>query len=261
VSARAALADRLQHWAIPVAALVAWEVFGRAGVLPKYLSAPSSVLAALAEIAADGELFEALGPSLFRVSAGFAFGAGSGVLIGLGAALVPAIRRFFDPIVAFLYAVPKIAFLPVFLLLFGLGHASQISIIAFSCFFPVFLASRQSVLSIDKLLIWTARNMGASGAMLLFRVIVPAAAPQLFAGIRIGLAHAFVILFAAELIGSRAGLATLITEGEEAARFDLMFAGIAAFAVLGFVSDRVLMAIRARVLRGQMIGTVEQVVR
>jgi len=110
-------------------------------------------------------------------------------------------------------------------------------------------------------LIWAAQNMGAGGPTMFFRVIMPAAAPQLFAGVRIGLAHAFVILFAAELIGSQGGLGTLISEGEDAARFDLMFAGIVAFAVLGFVSDRILMAIRRRVLRGQIIGTVEQIVR
>ena len=95
-----------------------------------------------------------------------------------------------------------------------------------------------------------------------FRVFVPAAAPQLFAGVRIGLAHAFVILFAAELIGSQGGPRHAHhPKARNAARFDLMFAGIVCFAVLGFVSDRILMAIRRRVLRGQTIGTVEQVVR
>ena len=92
--------------------------------------------------------------------------------------------------------------LRVFLLLFGLGHASKISIIAFSGFFPVFIASRHAVLAVNKLLVWSARNMGAPPRTIFVRVIVPAAAPQLFAGIRIGLAHAFVVLFAAELIGS-----------------------------------------------------------
>ena len=116
-------------------------------------------------------------------------------------------------------------------------------------------------MSVSKVLVWAAQNMGTPGRAMFFRVMIPAAAPQLFAGIRIGLAHAFVILFAAELIGSQGGLGTLISEGEEAARFDLMFAGIVIFAVLGFVSDRILMAIRHRVLRGQMIGTIEQVVR
>ena len=86
------------------------------------------------------------------------------------------------------------------------------------------------------------------------------AAPT-FTGIRIGLAHAFVVLFAAELIGSKAGLGTLISYGEEWVRFDLMFGGIVCFAALGFFADRLLLAIRQRVLKGQIIGTEEQVVR
>ncbi|MCW5774380.1 MAG: ABC transporter permease subunit, partial [Rhodospirillaceae bacterium] len=190
-----------------------------------------------------------------------AIGTMAGVLVGLGAGLVPGIRNFFDPIVAFLYSVPKIAFLPVFLLLFGLGHASKISIIAFSGFFPVFVASRHAVLSVNPILVWAARNMGTPRRTIFFRVIVPATAPQLFAGIRIGLAHAFVVLFAAELIGSKSGLGILISYGEEWGRFDLMFAGIVCFAILGFVSDRILIAVRRRVLRGQMIGTEEQAMR
>jgi ABC-type nitrate/sulfonate/bicarbonate transport system permease component len=251
----------VQHWIVPVAVLVAWEGLGRASLLPRYLSVPTLILAALWEVTSDGELVRALAASLYRVSIGFVLGTGVGVAVGLGAGLVPVVRRFFDPLVSFLYSVPKIAFLPVFLLLFGLGHASKISIIAFSCFFPVFIASRHAVLSVNKVLICAAQNMGAGGTTMFFRVIMPAAAPQLLAGVRIGLAHAFVILFAAELIGSQGGLGTLISEGEDAARFDLMFAGIVMFAVLGFASDRILMAIRRRVLRGQTIGTVEQIVR
>jgi NitT/TauT family transport system permease protein/sulfonate transport system permease protein len=251
----------IQNWILPVAALVAWEIFGRAGMLPRYLSFPSAILAALWELAITGELFVALAASLYRVSAGFVLGTVAGVIVGLGAGIVPGIRHFFDPLVSFLYSIPKIAFLPVFLLLFGLGHASKIAIIAFSGFFPVFVASRHAVLSVNKLLIWTAQNMGTPERKIFFRVIIPAAAPQLFSGVRIGLAHAFVVLFAAELIGSKVGLGTIISSGEEWVRFDLMFAGIVCFAVLGFVSDRILLAVRARVLKGQMIGTEEQVVR
>jgi ABC-type nitrate/sulfonate/bicarbonate transport system permease component len=251
----------IQHWILPLIALVAWELLGRAGLLPRYLSWPTAILAALWELAVTGELFVALAASLYRVSVGFVLGTLAGVIVGLGAGIVPGIRHFFDPLVSFLYSIPKIAFLPVFLLLFGLGHASKITIIAFSGFFPVFVASRHAVLSVNKLLIWVARNMGTPERTIFFRVIVPASAPQLFAGVRIGLAHAFVVLFAAELIGSKAGLGTIITSGEEWVRFDLMFAGIACFAALGFVSDRMLLAVRARVLKGQMIGTEEQVVR
>ena len=251
----------VQHWIVPVTVLVAWEALGRAALLPRYLSVPTLILAALWEVAADGELLRAVAASLYRVAIGFVLGTGAGMFVGLGAGLVPAVRNFFDPLVSLLYSVPKIAFLPIFLLLFGLGHASKISIIAFSCFFPVFIASRHAALAVSKVLVWSAQNMGAPRGTMFFRVFVPAAAPQLFGGIRIGLAHSFVILFAAELIGSQGGLGTLITEGEDAGRFDLMFAGIVTFAALGFVSDRILMAIRRHVLRGQMIGTAEQLVR
>ena len=245
----------IQNWILPVAALVAWEIFGRAGMLPRYLSFPSAILAALWELAVSGELFVALAASLYRVSTGFVLGTVAGVIVGLGAGIVPGIRHFFDPLVSFLYSIPKIAFLPVFLLLFGLGHASKIAIIAFSGFFPVFIASRHAVLSVNKLLVWTAQNMGTPQRKIFFRVIIPAAAPQLFSGVRIGLAHAFVVLFAAELIGSKVGLGTIISSGEEWVRFDLMFAGIVCFAVLGFVSDRILLAVRARVLKGPRLCT------
>jgi ABC-type nitrate/sulfonate/bicarbonate transport system permease component len=250
----------LQKWIVPGTVVVAWEVLGRAAVLPPYLSYPSQILVALWEVTADGELLQAVIASLYRVIGGFAVGTAAGMFVGLGAGLVRGVRNFFDPLVSFLFAVPKIAFLPVFLLLFGIGHISKIAIIAFSCFFPVFIASRYAVMSVDRRLLWAARTMGTPSRTLFFRVVIPAAAPQLFAGVRISLAHAFIVLFAAELIGSHAGLGQLIAEGDDAARFDLMFAGILTFAVLGFVSDRVLMAVRVRVLKGQTLGTEEQVV-
>ena len=247
----------MQNWLLPVAALAAWEILGAAGALPRYLSTPSAILAALWEIARTGELFTALAASLYRVAAGFVLGTAGGMLAGLAAGMVPAVRHFFDPLVSFLYAIPKVAFLPVLLLLLGLGHASKIALIGFSCFFPVFIASRHAVLSVNKLFVWAAQNMGAPPRAIFFRVIIPGAAPQLFAGFRIALAHAFVVLFAAELIGSKAGLGTIISYAEEWVRFDLMFAGILCFATLGFLGDRLLLAIRWRLLKGQMLGTEE----
>ena len=242
----------MQNWLLPVAALAAWETLGAAGALPRYLSTPTAILAALWEIARTGELFTALAASLYRVAAGFVLGTAGGMLAGLAAGMVPAVRHFFDPLVSFLYAIPKVAFLPVLLLLLGLGHASKIALIGFSCFFPVFIASRHAVLSVNKLFVWAAQNMGAPPRAIFFRVIIPGAAPQLFAGFRIALAHAFVVLFAAELIGSKAGLGTIISYAEEWVRFDLMFAGILCFATLGFLGDRLLLAIRWRLLKGQM---------
>lgn len=252
-------ATTLRNWAVPITVLVIWEVTGRLGIAPTYLSSPGAIVEALVELAKDGELAPAIAASLLRVTAGFLIGASAGCLLGVCAGLVAGVRNFFDPIVAFLNAVPKITFLPVFLLLFGLGHLSKISVIAFSVFFPVFVASRHAALSVNHTLVWAAQNMGASSNTIFWRVIIPAASPHLFAGLRIGLAHAFVVLFAAELIGVSAGLGAIVSHGEEWVRFDVMFAGIFCFAVLGFVSDRILMMVRSRVIRGQTIGTEEQV--
>ena len=252
---------KVQNLLIPVGLSVLWEICGRLRIAPIYVSTPSQIVAALCELAASGELFAALAASLYRVGMGFAIGTSAGLMVGLAAGLSPAVRNFFDPLASLLFAVPKIAFLSAFLLLFGLGHASKIAIITFSEFFSVFPAARHAVLSVPTILVWAARNMGASRRTVFFRVIIPAAAPQLVSGIRIGLAHAFVVLFAAELIGSDAGIGTIISYGENWLRFDIMFAGIVCFAILGFGSDRLLMAIRARVLRGQLIGTEEQAVR
>ncbi len=248
----------LEKAVLPVAAVIAWELAAHAGALPTYLSKPSAIVGALVEVTRSGELMHALAASLLRAYVGFCLGAGLGVLAGLCAGMTAAVRHFFDPLVSFLYPVPKIAFLSVFLLMFGLGNGSQIAIIAVAVFFPVYIAARYAVLSVNPLYVWSGRNMGAGRATVFICVVLPAAMPQLFSGLRVGLAHTFVILFAAELIGARNGLGYMLIEGEEALRFDIMFAGITAFAAIGFASDRILMAVRRRVLRGQMIGTQEE---
>lgn len=254
-----AMPAAVQKLLLPVAVLVCWEVFGRIAVLPPYLSYPSQILTALWEVIVDGELVGAAATSLYRVMTGFAIGTFTGLCLGLGAKLFKAISIFFDPLVSLLFAVPKIAFLPVFLLLFGIGDPSKIAIVAFSCLFPAFIASRHAMLSVDKLIVWAAHYMGTPGHTVFFRVLMPAAAPQLFAGVRISLAHAFIVLLAAELIGSHSGLGVLIADGEDATRFDLMLAGILTFAILGFASDRIFLAIRAHVLKGSVLGTEEKI--
>jgi ABC-type nitrate/sulfonate/bicarbonate transport system permease component len=249
----------VQKLVVPLTVVVCWEAFGRMAVLPPYLSYPSQILAALWEVIVDGELLQAAATSLYRVVAGFALGTFAGLCVGLGAGLSRGISNFMDPLVSLLFAVPKIAFLPVFLLLLGIGDPSKIGIVAFSCFFPMFIASRHAVMSVNKLILWAARNMGTPSRTVFFRVLIPAAAPQLFAGVRISLAHAFIVLFAAELIGSHSGLGVLISDGEDAARFDLMLAGILTFAVLGFACDRILISVRTHVLKGSVLGTEEKI--
>ena len=242
---------------MPVLILIVWELLARTGGVAKYLSSPSAIATAIGGLIQSGELGSAMLVSVGRAYAGFVIGATTGTLLGLAAGLSWPTRFMLDPLVAFFYPIPKIAFLPVFLLLLGLGHGSTIGIIAFSVFFPVFVAARHAVVGVERNLIRVARSMGAGAWRVFFRVVLPATLPQIFAGMRIGLSLAFVLLFAAEMIGSRDGLGFLVIEGQDALRFDIMLAGIFGFAVAGFVSDWVLMRIRGRLLRGQIIGTEE----
>lgn len=247
----------LEQAALPLLILLWWEIAAAWHYAPRYLSSPSAIVGAIWRLILGGELLPAVATSLWRIYAGFIIGAALGAFAGLSAGLLRPLRDFFDPLVAFFYPIPKIAFLPVVLLVFGLGDGSKIAIIALSVFFPVFIAARHSIAEIDRQLVWSARCMGAGNFYIFWRVILPAALPQLLAGARVGLSLAFVLLFAAELIGSKDGLGHLIHQGEEALRFDIMLAAITMFGVLGFCSDAILMSIRARLLRGQMIGTQE----
>jgi ABC-type nitrate/sulfonate/bicarbonate transport system permease component len=241
----------------PLAILFVWEWAGRAETAPRYISFPSEIWAAFLGLAESGEYGDAVRASLVRVYLGFLIGASIGVALGLVAAMYRPVRDFFDPIVSFLYPVPKIAFLPVLLLMLGIGDTSKIALISLSVFFPLFLSARYSVSSVERNLVWAARNMGAGPVTIFWRVIIPSIRPQLFGGARIGLALAFIVLFAAEFIGAREGLGYLVSESENSVQFDAMLASIAGFMVLGFLSDRVLLMVRARMLRGQSLGTEE----
>jgi ABC-type nitrate/sulfonate/bicarbonate transport system permease component len=249
----------LDGFILPVAFLILWEAGGRAGLVPVYVATPAAIVAEFGRQLAEPSFYSDILASLFRAYVGFFLGAAVGVVAGLAAGLSTTVCDALDPLISFFYPIPKIAFLPIFFLLFGLGHGSQIAPIFLTVFFPVFIAARYSLMSMNKVLLWAGRNMGAGRGALFLRVVVPAGLPQLFTGLRVGLAHAFVVLFAAELIGARSGLGYFIADAEDSVRFDRMMVGIATFGVLGFLSDRALMAFRRRALKGQLIGTAEQV--
>jgi len=248
----------LGRLAVPLALLALWQWFGATGKLPHYLSYPSAVAGAVVELSSSGELWQYMRDSVFRLTSGFLIGSTFGVVVGLAAGLSKPVSEFVDPLVAFVYPVPKIAFLPIVLLVFGLGHSSEIAIVSLSVWFPVFIASQHAVAHIDKHLLWVARNFEAPYSTLLFRVVVPATLPGIFGGLRVALALSFVTLFAAELIGAKTGLSLLISEGEDWVRYDIMLTGVLAYGLLGFLADRLLMWVRRLALRGVLLGTQER---
>jgi ABC-type nitrate/sulfonate/bicarbonate transport system permease component len=241
----------------PSAILAVWEAAGRLDRLPDYLPPPSSIGKALVELIGSGEIFAQSGASLLRAALGFAIGAVVGVLLGLVAGSSRPVRDLLEPAIIALNPIPKIAFLPIFVIAFGLGHGSKIAVIALSVFFPVFVASLEGLMAVPQHLNWVARSMGAGAVRLFFRVGLPASLPSIFSGLRIGLALSFIVLFAAELMGGNSGLGYLITTAESGVRFDLMLAAIAVIAIFGFAADRALLRVRAAVLRGRVRGGAE----
>jgi ABC-type nitrate/sulfonate/bicarbonate transport system permease component len=228
-----------------------WEYGARSGVLPSYVVAPSIIGVTLLRLAADGELWRNLSVSLWRASAGLTIGASFGTLIGLLAAVNRPVELYFDSLISLTYPVPKIAILPVLMAWLGIGDASKIAIIAMAVFYPTFINSYYGAKDVSPSHLRAAQNMGATRGRIFWLVVFPSALPQILAGLRIAIALSFIVLFAAEMIGARAGLGYLITFADNNLRFDIMYAALATIAIVGLAADRALAAVRFRLLVGR----------
>src|SRR5678815_382094 len=141
--------------------------------------------------------------------------------------------------------------LPIFMLWFGIGDLSKVLIIALACFYPVFINAYYGARSTRRILVWSALNMGAAPARIFRSIVVPSAAPQIFAGLRVSLALSFIVMFAAEMINARSGLGHMIRIAENSLRFDLMYVSLASIAILGYAADRLLTLVREKTLAWQ----------
>jgi ABC-type nitrate/sulfonate/bicarbonate transport system permease component len=246
----------LEGLALPLLVLVAWQALASLGWLPAYLVSPAIIAEQFIILLQGGELFGHARDSLYRSLAGFLLGGGLGAALGLLAGVSRPLERFFDPLISLSYPVPKVALLPVLIVWFGISDTSKILVIAISCFYPCFIAALAGVRAVEPTWVWAARNMGADARQVFIKVVVPAAAPQLFTGLRVALALAFILMFSSEMIGSsnRSGLGFLILSADTAGRFDRMFAAILAIAILGFACDRLLLWLRRRLLVGQTLS-------
>jgi ABC-type nitrate/sulfonate/bicarbonate transport system permease component len=237
--------------ALWVGLVMLWEVGARSGAMPTYVVAPSIIAMTLARLLADGELLTHVSASLIRVAAGLAVGSTLGTLIGLLAGINRPVELYFDPLISLTYPVPKIAILPLLMAWLGIGDASKIAIIAMAVFYPTFINAYYGAKGVKQSHLRAAQNMGASQKRIFWHVIFPSALPQILTGLRIAIALSFVVLFAAEMIGANTGLGYLITFAENNLRFDMMYASLVTIAVIGLAADRVLMAVRARLLLGR----------
>jgi len=236
------------------ALLLGWQAAAGLGALPAYILSPQEILAALWDTVRDGVLLPAAGTSLQRSAAGFVLGTFLGVLFGLLAGVSRIAEDIVDTLVSLTYPLPKIALFPIVVIWLGYTDSARVLVIAISCFYPAFVNSLAGTQNIDTRLLWVARNAGASRVRAFRQVVLRAAMPSVVTGVRLSLALSFILTFATETLGAgRGGLGQIIDDGFTNLLYPLMWAGIAAFAILGFAADRALLGVSDRLLRGQRV--------
>ncbi|HKU47967.1 MAG TPA: ABC transporter permease [Burkholderiales bacterium] len=233
--------------ALVVAVLVVWQL----SPLPDYVLSPLEIAKHFAAALASAEFYDNVWASLKRSLPGFALGSSLGALLGLAAGTARWFDRMLSPAVFLTYPVPKIVMLPIFMVWFGIGDLSKVLIIALACFYPVFINAYYGVRQTRSILVWSALNMGATPATVFRRVVLPSAAPMIFASLRVSLALSFIVMFAAEMINARSGLGHMIRIAENSLRFDLMYVALVAIAILGYGGDRLVRFAHSRLLAWQ----------
>lgn len=227
--------------------LAAWEAIARLRVAPPlFLPSPTAVLAQLAALIADGSLPADLGVSLARTFAGLAIAMVAGVVLGLAMARSRITHWLLDQFVSLGFPAPKIAFIPVFILWFGIDSLSKILLVAFACVFPVVIATYDAARSVRRTVIWSAQSLGTSGRRLMWGVMLPACGPRIFAALRVALPVALITTFTAEMVAGGGGMGATLMYAQRFFESPTVFAYIVAMLAVGLVFDKAMLMLRER---------------
>ncbi len=240
---------------LPILLAILWELLVRAGIANGRLMPPPSVVGkTLWGLAASGELLTHALATLWRVAAGFGLGAGVGTLLGALTGALPVARGLLDPTLQALRSIPSIAWVPLFILWFGIFESSKVALIAVGVFFPVYLGVAAAILGIDRKIIEVGRVFRLGRVAMVRRVLLPAILPAWFTSLRSGLGLGFMFVVAAEIMGASEGLGYLLVDGQQLGRPDTIIAAIISFAVLGKLADALLLALTRPFLAWQDLG-------
>ena len=235
---------------LPVLLLLLWQWASTNGMFSaSQLPTPASVVAALFELIERGTFWSHVAISVQRVLLGFLIGASAGILIGSLVGLSPWASRILSPTIQALRAVPSLAWVPLLVLWMGIYEGPKVTLVAIGAFFPVFTTVASGFMHTDRRLIEVGRAYGLKGHRLVTGVLLPAAAPTVFAGLRLGLAQSWLFVVAAELIASSKGLGFLLIDSQNTSRTDILLLSIICLAILGKTTDFILATIERRTLR------------
>jgi sulfonate transport system permease protein len=235
---------------LPVILAIAWEIVVHFKLASGRLVPPPSVIfATFLELWRAGELQRHILVTTQRVAAGFAIGVVTGTLIGAIAGYSALTRRMLDPTLQALRSIPSIAWVPLFILWFGIFEGSKITLIAVGVFFPVYLGVMGAIMSVDRKLVEVGRAFRLSPAAMVRRILLPAVLPHYVIAIRSGLGLGWMFVVAAELLGASEGLGYLLIDGQQLGKPAQIVAAIVAFAIIGKISDWLIVILSAPLLR------------
>ena len=232
-----------------VAVLVLWEITTRAGVFNNFLLPPlSKVLMRGWSDLLNGEIPRQVLATGTVTLIGFAIAALSGVAAGAMMSISAIARRIMEPLVSVALPIPKISFLPIFILWFGLGDVPTIMMIAFTCVVPIVSATFLGTTTVDKYFLWSARTLGTRRHALFWKVVIPAAAPQIISGLQVAFPLALIIAVVTEMLTGGDGLGGYMIHAVRFAQSDKVFAGLLATLLTGMVFIQSFAWLRARLL-------------
>ena len=233
-----------------LALLAFWEAVPRLGWTdPAFFPPFSDVIAAGWQLAQTGELYDDVAASLLRALSGFLISVVLIVPLGLAVGWYTRLGDLLNQFIEVCRNTAPLALLPVFILLLGIGELSKVTMVIYSCAWPLLLNTIAAVKQVDPLLVKSARTMGASSQQLFRKVILPAALPTIFVGIRLASASAMLVLVASEMVGAKAGLGYLIIYSQYSFLIPQMYFGILGITVIGLTFNAVLEALERRLMR------------
>ena len=165
------------------------------------------------------------------------------------------IAGLLDPLFSGTYAVPKLALFPIFIFVFGIGSLSKVALIFLECLYPIVIMSYAGARSVNRAFLWSAQNMGALRAEILRRVVIPATAPFIFAGFRVAVPVAMIVVVITEMVSSADGLGYLVIYSLSSLRTDRMLAVVVVIALLGYALDKAVVLARDRLIYWEKLET------
>jgi sulfonate transport system permease protein len=217
----------------------------------RLLPPPSVIYDTFVELAQTGELQRHTMATTLRVLAGFGFGVVAGTILGAITGYSALTRRLLDPTFQALRAIPSLAWVPLFVLWFGIFETSKVILIAVGVFFPVYLGVMGAILSVDRKIVEVGRTFRLNGPAMIRRILLPAVLPAYVVSLRVGLGLGWMFVVAAEFMGASEGLGYLLIDGQQLGKPAQILAAIVIFAILGKTTDWLIEMASAPLLRWQ----------